>query len=468
MQPFCQICNNSKRPLRFHSAALAICQWCVTAISNADTSPAKIVDSKRSTLILKHQAAIQWEISKLQKRLGSPPKISEISQAEVHRQAESIIRNKEGIFQGLIRTVLNATERNHAIDAEVNRINNELNSTHQVAIANYSSHKNEIESKIHYLKNDFSNIHNIVEKEIQSFLNESNKTASTKSLDVKILRAYFSGLISYERTQHFRPDPLEYEPQKQRVRKRDEQRCICCLRGFFHGELHVHHVIPLSHYGTNTDSNLVTLCHPCHNKQHPGFQVTRTGKIKRIRPVSRFVAINIKTTGLAHEDSIIEISAAKFADGQVEEVFTSLVRSKRLISPSITRLTGITPEMVAEAPHPAVVIQDFFAFISNFKLVLHNAAFDMRYINKYLIYYKYEALNKFESTLTIARKKLPELQNHRLITLIQHFSISNTQFHHAKEDSIATGNLYLALKNIPTPRQKKKNSKQKNRKVLNR
>jgi DNA polymerase III epsilon subunit family exonuclease len=168
------------------------------------------------------------------------------------------------------------------------------------------------------------------------------------------------------------------------------------------------------------------------------------------------VAVDIETTGLSNDDSIIEIAAVRFVGGQVEEAFCSLVRSKRVIPPKIERLTGITQTMISAAPHPEVVMREFVAFVSNHRLVFHNASFDMRFIGKYLEYYGHPLPDRILDTLPLARRKLPALSSHRLANLVQHLGLPVTPAHRAQDDCLATGHLYLALREIPSPRPKKK------------
>ena len=61
--------------------------------------------------------------------------------------------------------------------------------------------------------------------------------------------------------------PSDWDTTTARIRKRDGYRCKNC--GTSGVELHVHHIVPLSKGGTNSDGNLATLCNECHKKIHP-------------------------------------------------------------------------------------------------------------------------------------------------------------------------------------------------------
>jgi DNA polymerase III epsilon subunit family exonuclease len=428
----------------------------VTELSTTETSPAEIVDKRRSLETFLHRESAERELAYLRKQRKPPPQLSGASLDSVTTDAEAIVRRDEGLLRSIYRSFIDDTVRHQEIAAVAVRLNEEALAAHRAAISLHTRQQQELDAKIAASESTLCRVPTIVEREIQKLFDEAKLVLPTKSKEQRLLRAFFIGLIDFERTEHKRPETSEYEEQKKRIRARDGYRCVCCLRGFAQGELHVHHVLPLSRFGTNSDSNLVTLCHPCHNKQHPGFQVTRSFPIRRRPSTYRFVAVDIETTGLSNEDSIIEIAAVRFVGGQVEEVYRSLVRSKKVIPAKVTQLTGITQSMIAEAPHPGAVIRDFVAFISTHRLVFHNASFDMRFIGKYLKYFGYPLPDRILDTLPLARKKLPALSSHRLAHLVEHLGLPVARSHRALDDSLATGHLYLALRDIPSPRAKKK------------
>ena len=455
MQPLCQICCNPKRPLRFHTEQLAICQWCVTELSRSDTSPATIFSTLRSSATCRHRQAAEQELARLRGLRTMPPQLSSAMLNSLNTRAEGTVKRSEGIFQLLYRSMVDDTKYRERVAAAAARLREEVLATHRAEVAVHAHQQRELETKITAVEASIDRISVVVEEEIQRLIDKAKSIEPIKSKEVRLLRAYYVGLINSERTENLRPEADLYEQQKRRIRARDSNRCVCCLRGFAQGELHVHHVIPLSRCGTNADSNLVTLCHPCHNKQHPEFQVTRSFPIKRRPPTSRFVAVDIETTGLSNEDSIIEVAAVRFVAGQVEETYCSLVRSKRAIPEQVTKLTGITQAMVSKAPHPEIVVRDLVAFISDYRLVIHNASFTMRFIRRYLDYFNQSLPSRIIDTLPLARGKLPELSSHRLTTLVDHLCISVPRDRSSQADSLAIGLLYLRLREIVAPRAKK-------------
>ena len=90
------------------------------------------------------------------------------------------------------------------------------------------------------------------------------------------------------------------------------------------------------------------------------------------------VAIDIETTGLdPQSDAIIEIGAVRFNGHRIEAEWTTLVNPGRPIPPFITQLTGITNEMVRNAPPIKAVIQDLADFVGDAPVIGHNVRFDL-------------------------------------------------------------------------------------------
>ncbi|WP_251474348.1 PolC-type DNA polymerase III [Planococcus sp. NCCP-2050] len=159
-----------------------------------------------------------------------------------------------------------------------------------------------------------------------------------------------------------------------------------------------------------------------------------------------FVVFDLETTGLsAVYDTIIELAAVKIKGGQIIDKFESFANPHHELSATTIDLTGITDDMVKNAPEVEEVIRNYHEWAGDHIMVAHNASFDMGFL--YVSYKKYGIDTKHATidTLELARMLHPELKNHRLNTLAKKFGIELTQHHRAIYDTEATSYLLTHL-----------------------
>lgn len=158
-----------------------------------------------------------------------------------------------------------------------------------------------------------------------------------------------------------------------------------------------------------------------------------------------FVVFDIETTGLSKEtESITEIGAVKVVDGKIIDRFSTFVNPERPIPAEITKLTGITNEMVADAPVITEILPKFLEFCQDAVLVAHNANFDTGFIRlnaerKCGI----EVKNTVLDTLELSRALLPELKKHKLDIICEQLGVSLEGHHRAVNDAEATAEVFL-------------------------
>ncbi|MCZ8539573.1 PolC-type DNA polymerase III [Psychrobacillus psychrodurans] len=160
-----------------------------------------------------------------------------------------------------------------------------------------------------------------------------------------------------------------------------------------------------------------------------------------------YIVFDVETTGLsATYDKIIELAAVKMQNGNIIDKFERFVNPHHALSATTIELTGITDEMVRNAPEIEQVIKDFYEFIGDGIIVAHNASFDMGFLYEG---YRRTGIEHFNhpviDTLELARFLHPEMKSHRLGTLTKKFNIELTQAHRAIFDCEATGYLLLHL-----------------------
>lgn len=187
------------------------------------------------------------------------------------------------------------------------------------------------------------------------------------------------------------------------------------------------------------------------------FSIAEREKIERtlkgkstIDLLSDYIIFDIETTWLdSSYDEVIEIGAIKVKNNKIVSKFNSLVKPKNEIDEYITELTGITNEMVKDAPTIEEILPDFMNYIGNDILIWHNVNFDINFIYDNLYRNKFDVLtNDFIDTMRISRKLLPELPHHRLIDLAKYFKIDSTNNHRSLKDCEITMNVYENLKEI--------------------
>lgn len=160
-----------------------------------------------------------------------------------------------------------------------------------------------------------------------------------------------------------------------------------------------------------------------------------------------YIVFDVETTGLsASYDKIIELAAVKFHDGEIVDRFERFANPHQKLSQTIIDLTGITDDMLVDAPEIEDVLNDFNAWMGEDVLVAHNASFDMGFLNQGFKRIGLEkAANAVIDTLELARFLFPQLKNHRLNTLCKFLDIELTQHHRAIYDTEATSYLLWRL-----------------------
>lgn len=163
-------------------------------------------------------------------------------------------------------------------------------------------------------------------------------------------------------------------------------------------------------------------------------------------PAQTYVVVDVETTGgNGDRHRVTEIGAVKVRDGKVIDRFQTLLNPQRTIPASISRLTGITPAMVHDAPYFADVADDFEAFMADSIFVAHNVEFDYGFIAREFARlgrtFRYPRL----CTCASMRKLFPGHRSYSLASLCRRYDISLQQHHRALCDAEAAAELLLII-----------------------
>ena len=160
-----------------------------------------------------------------------------------------------------------------------------------------------------------------------------------------------------------------------------------------------------------------------------------------------FCVFDTETTGLdPGVEYLTEIGAVIVRNGEVVEEFDTFVKPGKPITSKITELTGITNEMVADAPGEAEALKAFLDFVDGRILVAHNAhSFDIRFLRAAAKRSGIEFEPTYIDTLTMAQAMYPGLHNYKQGTINKHLELPAYEAHRACEDSAALGRIFCVM-----------------------
>ncbi len=164
-----------------------------------------------------------------------------------------------------------------------------------------------------------------------------------------------------------------------------------------------------------------------------------------------FVVVDLEATGDSDAGSssigVTEVGAVRFQGGVEVDRFERLVNPRARIPPYVEKLTGITNEMVKDAPPIEDVIGPFYEFAQGAVLVAHNAAFDYAVLDRAVWRVLHRPLDcPALCTIDLVRYAFPDLQRSSLDWLAGHFEIERSTRHRAVADAELTADiLYRSL-----------------------
>lgn len=165
----------------------------------------------------------------------------------------------------------------------------------------------------------------------------------------------------------------------------------------------------------------------------------------------REIILDTETTGLNPVDGhrIVEIGALEMVNRNLTgKKFHHYINPERAMPNEAYRIHGISEEFLKDKPLFKDVVQEFLEFIGESKLVIHNAAFDIKFLNHEFSLVKKPSLELSDAidTLLLARKTFPGARA-TLDALCKRFKVDNSsrQFHGALKDAVLLAEVYVEL-----------------------
>ena len=166
--------------------------------------------------------------------------------------------------------------------------------------------------------------------------------------------------------------------------------------------------------------------------------------------IDSYIALDLETTGLEpKKEKITEIAALKVEHGQITGRFVTLVNPKRPLTERVVELTGITDDMLKDAP----VIENSYwrgagIYWRSAPVLGHNIRFDYSFLKQAAVNQKMEFECEAVDTLKLCRKLMPEQEKKNLGNACIYYKIEQPLTHRAEADALSAHLLYQKLRGL--------------------
>ncbi|RJX38475.1 ATP-dependent helicase DinG [Paenibacillus pinisoli] len=158
-----------------------------------------------------------------------------------------------------------------------------------------------------------------------------------------------------------------------------------------------------------------------------------------------YAVLDLETTGHGAEDDIIQVGLVIVSDElDIVKTYSSFVKPRIPIPAFITGLTGITEDMVKDAPELNEVLLQLIPLLDDAVLVAHNVGFDAGFLNNALDRCGYMPFTgRRLDTIDLLRIFYPSITTYQLGAVAELFGIENHQHHQADSDAMATALIFI-------------------------
>ncbi|WP_066061045.1 ATP-dependent DNA helicase DinG [Neobacillus soli] len=161
--------------------------------------------------------------------------------------------------------------------------------------------------------------------------------------------------------------------------------------------------------------------------------------------LNKYVVIDLETTGNIPKkgDKIIQFAAVVIENGKITEEFSSLINPKRSIPAFIEELTGLTDEMVKNAPLFSEIAEKVMTLLDGAYFVAHNVLFDLSFLQEELLQSGVEGFfGPVLDTVEMARILYPTADGYKLSELAEQENLNHDRPHQADSDALVTAELF--------------------------
>lgn len=159
-----------------------------------------------------------------------------------------------------------------------------------------------------------------------------------------------------------------------------------------------------------------------------------------MRDLNEFVAIDTETTGFPPDARIVEVAAVRYVAGVEVDFFVALINPGIPIPEAVTKIHGITDEMVKDAPPAEIVVPQFLRFVGASVVTAHNFPFDGAMVSSEMKRLALPAMgNEWVCTFRLAQRTLREINRHNLASVTAHLGVKVEGAHRALADARGAG-----------------------------